>query len=96
MTTITAHQASNITALEARTGRSWTEFADVPVGTPVADLPKDVGIAVLKSLMAAAGIKPAQPIPASTGLLTGQSGRCAECGAALNGLSAGGYCYDCQ
>lgn len=91
---ITTYQIQNIAKLEAKTGHSWTEF--VTEGAGVADLSKTDAITALKGLMGAAGITKKAPLPVSHAAKTGQSGRCIECGANLNHLSAGGYCFDCQ
>lgn len=90
---ITTYQVSNIETLEARSGRSWTEFADAAT---VTDLSSEQAVTVLKGLLAAAGVTKAAPLPTSQGVQTGQSGRCNACSATLNHLSAGGYCFDCQ
>jgi len=52
---ITEYQASNIAKLEAKIGRSWTEFTDAPSGTPATSIAQRDFVKLMKVLLAAAG-----------------------------------------
>lgn len=96
-TTATAKQVSYIRSLEAKAGRKWTEFVACPAGATLEQMPKAIASKVISALLAECP-KPAKATAArkSYTRYSGQSGRCYDCGAPLNHLAAGGYCFDCQ